>query len=61
MLRDLAARAAARFDLGAGQGAAGGIDWNAGTGNGWESGYAPQTGKAAGNFSDYLVKLLKGG
>jgi len=58
MLRDLASRAAKlgpSFDLGLGQGAAGGIDWN-GAGQGWESGNAVK--QEVSNYSDFLVKLF---
>jgi hypothetical protein len=62
-LRDLAARAAklesqaaAAFDLGAGQGASGGIDWNAGA-SGWSENNGSYA-KGSGNFSDFLVRLF---
>jgi len=75
MLRELAqraarleAQAAPGFDLGAGQGAGAGINWSAGADDGWSSSYSPYaTGNAGngkgsgGNFSDFLVKVLKGG
>jgi Ca2+-binding RTX toxin-like protein len=64
MLRDLAARAAkleagstVGFDLGAGPGAAGGIDWNAGAA-GWSAGNGSYA-KGSGNFSEFLVRLFK--
>ncbi len=56
----------AAFDWGAGSGVEGSsVDWQAQSGSGWETSYSPfnqgKTDKGAvGNFSDFLVKLVKG-
>jgi hypothetical protein len=71
-LAALAARAAERsgslpsFDLDFGTpqaGAGARIDWQAGEGSGWSSGYSPYAApeaRSGGNFADYLVKLFRG-